>query len=708
MRKEKNIITKCLIFSLGMTSIIFQVIILREFLSVVQGNELTIGIILSSWLLLTGIGALTGKISSKIANKTQAILLLHFLFTITPPISVLIIRYFWYDVFLPGVMLGIVEIVMTSLLILLPFTFLSGFLFTLYCSQTENKEDIGKNYSTETAGSVIGGILASIVLMFILNTIQIILAISLFNLILLIYYSLKLGRIYYSCCFVVIALFFTFLIITDLDDISKSRLFPNQKLIEQKETPFGNVAVTKSENQINIYQSGILTAAGENTELREEIVHFAMVQHKKPKEILIIGGGSFGLTDELLKYQPSSIVCIEQNDFLLEINNKYFRKLNPKVNFIEADAFIFLDENKNKYDVIILNMAPPSTLQLNRYYSKEFFALIKRHLNAHGIFSLKMPSTANYVSKNAAIEQSIILTTIKYFFQNVIIIPSYSNYFIASTGKLTYDIPGEIDKRNIQTKYVNKFYLNQLSLMQRADLIYDALDSNAAINSNFNPISFYSRIDYFLSYFDINQTLIIIFIIFIFGMILFWLKASQFIMFSVGFALSLSEIIIIMSFQIIFGFVYQYIGIIFSLFMAGMSFGAYFILKKRMPDSRKSVYVILFLISIYLLSLPFIFRNIEQNNLSTVLLYFIFCLLILYISVFSGMIFSGLSLQSEETAARTAGNIYSADLFGSSLSAILVAVFLIPNLGFDCCCFSGAGLVLIAFLASVQRKFKQV
>ena len=42
---------------LGVSSIVTQIVTLREFLSVFAGNELVIGIILGNWLLLTGLGS---------------------------------------------------------------------------------------------------------------------------------------------------------------------------------------------------------------------------------------------------------------------------------------------------------------------------------------------------------------------------------------------------------------------------------------------------------------------------------------------------------------------------------------------------------------------------------------------------------------------------------------------------------------------------
>ena len=45
----------------GISSITVQVVTIREFLSQFQGNEITISLTLFCWLLLTGLGSLTGE-----------------------------------------------------------------------------------------------------------------------------------------------------------------------------------------------------------------------------------------------------------------------------------------------------------------------------------------------------------------------------------------------------------------------------------------------------------------------------------------------------------------------------------------------------------------------------------------------------------------------------------------------------------------------
>jgi spermidine synthase len=49
------------IIGTGVSSIAVQLVTIREFLSQFHGNEVTISLVLFSWLLLTGLGSLAAK-----------------------------------------------------------------------------------------------------------------------------------------------------------------------------------------------------------------------------------------------------------------------------------------------------------------------------------------------------------------------------------------------------------------------------------------------------------------------------------------------------------------------------------------------------------------------------------------------------------------------------------------------------------------------
>ena len=108
-------------FLLGSTSIIAQVILLREFLAVFSGNELVIGLVLANWMILTGLGAYLGKFPLRIKRIFPAIILGLLLLSVLPFITTFLINFLKNRVFPIGAQIGVFDIFFASFLLLVPF-----------------------------------------------------------------------------------------------------------------------------------------------------------------------------------------------------------------------------------------------------------------------------------------------------------------------------------------------------------------------------------------------------------------------------------------------------------------------------------------------------------------------------------------------------------------------------------------------------------
>ncbi len=108
-------------------------------------------------------------------------------------------------------------------------------------------------------------------------------------------------------------------------------LFPGQQLIESRDTPYGNLSVTRTGQQTNVFENNTLLFSTDNQQSSEESIHFALVQHDSPKNVLLISGGITGLTTEILKY-PSidTIDYIEIDPLIFEIGKKYTHSLKSE------------------------------------------------------------------------------------------------------------------------------------------------------------------------------------------------------------------------------------------------------------------------------------------------------------------------------------------------------------------------------------------
>ena len=186
---------------------------------------------------------------------------------------------------------------------------------------------------------------------------------------------------------------------------------------------------------------------------------------------------------------------------------------SDKINIINKDGILFVKQTDVKYDVIIVDLPDPSTVQLNRFYTAEFFKEIKRILNDNGVISLSLSSSENYLNIETRKLNSALYNTLKEYFENIIIIPGDKNFFIASDKELSYDIINLIENKKIETEYVNEFYLEGKLTKDRIYYIENSLVKDIKINKDFSPVTYYYHLLYWIRHFGFN---IILFFVILF------------------------------------------------------------------------------------------------------------------------------------------------------------------------------------------------
>ena len=692
-------------FSLGFTALITQIVLLREFLTVFYGNELVIGIVLANWMILTALGAGAGK---KIAVRNTsgafpgvALLLLNLLSILI----VVLLNVLKNIVFLPGTQVGIYQVLFASAILMMPFCLLSGYLFT-WLSASFSREFrvnmIHRTYAVESAGSVAGGIIVSFILVYFLKSLQILGVFLVFNMLIVLLVrqireSFRTRWIFIAagivCIFVIYGL--------NLDRIIKKPLFPNQELVYLRDTPYGNLAITRTAEQLNFYENTSPLFATNEVTANEENVHYAMIQHPDPENVLLISGGISGTIPEILKYDVTSIDYVEINPWIIKLGRSWADLPDDeRVNVIIKDPRIYLKEIQKKYDVLLMNLPEPKTAQLNRYYTLEFFDLLKQHMLPGSIVSLSLPSTVNYLSDEANELNSVIYNTLSKLYKYILFVPGNRNYLLASENPVSIDIPGLIQEKGLNNVYVNQYYLDVQSLKDRSDLIMEQLDKNAAVNMDFKPVCYFQHLKYWMSQFNINYWIPLLFILLIFLLSVIRLKPLLLGIYTGGFAGSSIELVLILTFQILYGYVYHYTGIIITVFMSGLALGALY-REKLINTSISSFMFLQLVIILYASLLPLVIILLNKLILPGFLLHSIFIFLTLIISVVTGMQFSlGSAILKERLPARAA-SLYSSDLVGSAFGALLFSVFLMPVLGI----FMSSLLIASLNLVSVAINF---
>jgi len=274
--------------------------------------------------------------------------------------------------------------------------------------------------------------------------------------------------------------------------------------------------------------------------------------------------------------------------------------------------------------------------------------------------------------------------TLKAVFKNVLVIPGEKNYFLASDGALTPAVSMLGIKQGIDNEYVNEYYLDDVSLRERSGKIMKRISVEAPINRDFEPVACYRQFNYWLSYEgNTSAYLLLIPVLLLLAIAGFRSDEITVALFSAGFSSFSLEIILILTFQVLYGYIYLVTGIFITLFMAGLATGV-FLAKHYLKNATYNSLVKLQFISVILIMLSlagiYFFSNFQ---LSSILLHFLFGILIIGISVTTGAQFHIASVRKSGDLNKAAATNYSADLIGSAAGALLINAWIVPSFGFN-------------------------
>ncbi|MBN1502692.1 hypothetical protein JW930_04045 [Candidatus Woesearchaeota archaeon] len=677
--------------ALGISSIIAQLIVMREFANLFSGNELIYGIILGNWLLLTGVGSFLGKYLHKLRNKKGVLIICQLLIAVLPFVHVLLIRYL--RSLFPGIMFGIRDVYVFSFLLMIPYCAISGGLLTFACVVFSKYFTVGEVYFIDTIGDILGGLLFSFILVYFLNSFQISFIIFLINGLA----ALMLAYLFKRKALMILSILISLLSFFVLGfNLYSLRWMYNEEIIFEKNTAYGHIVVTQGNEQLNFYENGVVLFSTENAAANEEAVHYAMLQ-TSASNVLLISGGISGTVDEILRYDVASIDYIELDPLLFALGKEFTNNLDStKVNLINGDGRLFVRKTDKKYDVVIVDLPDPSNVQLNRFYTDEFFKEIRCKLSEKGVISLSLSGYENYIDKETKKIYSVLYETLKANFKRVIVIPGDRTFFIASNNELSYDVIGLLKQKNISNKYVNEYYLESKLGKERIDYLRGNLDYSANINKDFFPISYYNNLLRWLSQFKTSIGVLVVFLTIVLLYFILRLRAISFAIFTTGFAASSLEVVLIIGFQILYGYVYSFIGVIITAFMLGLAIGSYYINKTIKKRKFNDLINIELLIIVFSLLLPLILMKSFSAYLIPILT--------LILAILVGMEFPLASKFFKKKVHETASSLYNADLIGACIGAFVVSALLIPLIGVVWVCVLVGTVNIISLVVLVIKR----
>ena len=360
------------------------------------------------------------------------------------------------------------------------------------------------------------------------------------------------------------------------DALSTALQFPGQNVLFRANSPYGRLVVTESGGETNFIENGIAVVSTPNVEQVEEAAHYAMSQRPGARRVLLVSGGVAGVAKEILKYNVAGVDCVELDPLVIETGRRFLPEhfADPRIRVFATDARQFVRQTANRYDVVILALPDPSTAQLNRFFTVEFFSGVKRVLADSGVLSFALGRYENYVSPELAQLLASADRSLQPSFANILVLPGGRVFFLASDGPLHGDIAARIEAQGVPTKLVNRHYLDAMLTADRMADIQRAVSQPAALNRDFSPMLYFYHLRHWMSQFTLSFGALQAVLLLLLLVYLIRLRGPALVLFASGFAGSALEIVLLLAFQVLCGSVYHQVGVIVTVFMVGLALGA--------------------------------------------------------------------------------------------------------------------------------------
>ncbi len=271
----------------------------------------------------------------------------------------------------------------------------------------------GAVYAANTVGAIAGGLAASLFAIPLLgtqNTERALIAISAASALLLLFPLMRSGRITRLELAAGAATGLMALFIWQVDALPGELIAFGRRtassagmarILYSAEGRNTSIAISRwNDGAVQFHVAGKVEASTESYDMRLQrmLAHLPGLMHPAPRSVLVVGFGG-GITAGTFTTYPTMqrIVICELEPLIPPVSTRYFAKENYNVlhdrrtRMIYDDARHFIAATREKFDIITSDPIHPFVRGSAALYSREYFELVKAHLNPGGVVTQWVP-----------------------------------------------------------------------------------------------------------------------------------------------------------------------------------------------------------------------------------------------------------------------------------------------------------------------------
>jgi len=191
----------------------------------------------------------------------------------------------------------------------------------------------------------------------------------------------------------------------------------------------------------------------------EALVHPLMITHPSPETVFIAGGGEGATLREVLAHKTvKRVVMVDLDRKVVDTCRKLLPSLSrgafedTRLELLHLDAMKYLEETREKFDVIIIDLPEPlEEGPAYLLYTREFYGDLKDKLTPNGLIGLQAGATSMIISYGFVAVANTLATAFSVVAPYQAEIPSFGGSWGFAVASNSLDprqlSPEEIDRR---------------------------------------------------------------------------------------------------------------------------------------------------------------------------------------------------------------------------------------------------------------------
>ncbi len=241
-------------------------------------------------------------------------------------------------------------------------------------------------------------------------------------------------------------------------------------VIFSRNTRYQRIVLTKWKDDLRLFlNSHLQFSSRDEYRYHEALVHPGLGALPGARRVLVLGGGDGLAVREILKYQSVenvTLVDLDPEMTHLFTTHPVLSALNghsltaPRVHVINADAFLWLDGNTERYDFIVADFPDPTSYSLGKLFTTTFYRLAAKHLSSNGLIVVQSTSPLFARQSYWCIVESVKLGGLRTYPYHVYV-PSFGEWGFVIGSPATFELPQQLPAglRFLSTRNVGEMFV---------------------------------------------------------------------------------------------------------------------------------------------------------------------------------------------------------------------------------------------------------